>query len=345
MKTPCIPVFAALSARLWVVALACVCAGGCAGASRSGETLRPLEFAIENSPSGLAVCYGPFREGQRPDGVQPTRTQVLEDLRIIESRWGLIRTYASRGTTETVLELIREHGLSIRVVVGAWIDSEATRADDGAVIADRPEARAANEAEVRAAIRLANAFPEIVAAVSVGNETQVSWSGHRVDREALIGYIRQVRSAVDVPVTTADDFAFWTRPESVAVAEEVDFIITHAYAMWNGVQLEEAIGFTDEKVRAVRAAHPGRLVVLGETGWATTVHNEGEQARLIKGRAGEPEQARFYSDIRQWARDTRTLVFFFEAFDEPWKGGAHPDEVEKHWGLFNVDRTPKQAMR
>ena len=345
MKTACIPALTELWARLLVVVVAGVLAGGCAGASRSGESPRAFEFALGNSPSELAVCYGPFRAGQGPDGAQPTRAQVLEDLRIIEPRWGLIRTYSSRGTTETVLELIREHGLAIRVVVGAWIDSEATRAADGTITADRPDARAANEAEVRAAIRVANAFPEIVAAVSVGNETQVFWSGHRVDRDVLIGYIRRVRSAVDAPVTTADDFAFWTTPESVTVAREIDFIITHAYAMWNGVQLEEAIGFTDEKVRAVRAAHPDRRVVLGETGWATRVHTEGEQARLIKGRAGEQEQARFYAAVRQWARDTQTLVFFFEAFDEPWKGGAHPDEVEKHWGLFNVDRTPKEAMR
>ena len=39
-------------------------------------------------------------------------------------------------------------------------------------------------------------------------------------------------------------------------------------------------------------------------------------------------------------------VFFFEAFDEPWKGNPNnPQGAEKHWGLFFVDRAPKQAMR
>jgi exo-beta-1,3-glucanase (GH17 family) len=37
-------------------------------------------------------------------------------------------------------------------------------------------------------------------------------------------------------------------------------------------------------------------------------------------------------------------VFYFEAFDEPWKGGADPRDVEKHWGLYNENRTPKAAM-
>ena len=35
----------------------------------------------------------------------------------------------------------------------------------------------------------------------------------------------------------------------------------------------------------------------------------------------------------------------FEVFDEKWKGGEHPNEVEKHWGLFYSDRSPKESMR
>ena len=45
------------------------------------------------------------------------------------------------------------------------------------------------------------------------------------------------------------------------------------------------------------------------------------------------------------ARDSNITVFFFEAFDEPWKGNPdNPLGAEKHWGLFNVDRTPKEVM-
>ncbi len=46
-----------------------------------------------------------------------------------------------------------------------------------------------------------------------------------------------------------------------------------------------------------------------------------------------------------WSAETNTTVFFFEAFDEPWKGDPdNPLGAEKHWGLFFVDRTPKQVM-
>lgn len=39
-------------------------------------------------------------------------------------------------------------------------------------------------------------------------------------------------------------------------------------------------------------------------------------------------------------------TFFFEAFDEDWKGEAGNSlGAEKHWGLFNMDRTPKSVMK
>jgi exo-beta-1,3-glucanase (GH17 family) len=64
----------------------------------------------------------------------------------------------------------------------------------------------------------------------------------------------------------------------------------------------------------------------------------------MKGALGEAEQAQFYAAARQWVDEARMPMFFFEAFDENWKGGDHPDEVEKHWGLFRADRTPKMAL-
>ena len=61
--------------------------------------------------------------------------------------------------------------------------------------------------------------------------------------------------------------------------------------------------------------------------------------------ASEENQTRYYLEIAEWAADTNTTVFFFEAFDEPWKGNPNnPDGAEKHWGIWFVDRTPKQVI-
>jgi exo-beta-1,3-glucanase (GH17 family) len=180
--------------------------------------------------------------------------------------------------------------------------------------------------------------------LSVGNETQIEWSAHRSSEQKLVDYIRRTRACVDVPVTTADDFNFWNKPKSRLVAGEIDFIMMHAHPLWNGLQLEDALPWLQEQVADVQALHSGREVVLGETGWATMVHNQGEQAKLIKGEAGEAEQKIFYEASRAWADSSGLTVFFFEAFDENWKGGEHPDEVEKHWGLFRAGRSPKDAV-
>jgi exo-beta-1,3-glucanase (GH17 family) len=259
--------------------------------------------------------------------------------------WNLLRTYSAVGPTERMLDIIREDRLDMKVMLGVWIAVEERRGENGEVIESFPEAREANRREVAAGIRLANHYSDIVVAVCVGNETQVDWSAHRSPLDILIKHVRTVRAATTVPVTAADDYNFWNKPESHTLARELDFIVMHAHPMWNGVLAESAQEWTRETYRAIVAEHPDRLVVYGETGWATMKHNEGEQARLIRGLPGEAQQAAFFEAITSWAERESVTVFFFEAFDENWKGGEHPDEVEKHWGLYRADRTPKLAVR
>lgn len=290
---------------------------------------RPFGLRPDDRPISGAVCYGPHRDGQRPGGPEPSVAQLREDLRLLGRHWDLLRIYGASGFAESLLSLIREDGRGMRVMLGVWISQDDTLA---------------NRSEVEAAVRLAAGYPEIVAAVSVGNETQVSWSSDRCGTGFLVGYVREVRARVAVPVTTADDFNYWNKAESRELAAEVDFITLHAHPLWNGRQLDEALAWLSEQTAVVQALHPGRDVVIGETGWATSAHDEGEQARLIKGRPGEAEQKRFYDEVRAWAEAERRTVFVFEAFDENWKGGPHPDEVEKHWGLYRADRSPKAAM-
>ncbi len=278
---------------------------------------------------GNAICYGPHRDGQRPGESDPSAAEIREDLALMLPHWNLLRIYGADGFAETLLTVIREDGLDMKVVLGVWVS---------------PDAHEANLAQADEAIRLANAFGEIVVAMSVGNETQIHWSAHRTPFDTLLVSVRRVRAGVSVPVTVADDFNYWNKPESRAIASEIDFVMMHAHPMWNGVQLEDALIWVQEQVAEVKALHPDRMVILGETGWATSVHNEGEQSELIKGIAGEDEQSLFFHATRAWAHAERFPVFFFEAFDENWKGGAHADEVEKHWGIFRADRSAKNAV-
>jgi len=293
---------------------------------------------------GNGIAYGPHRDGQRPGGPSPSPAEVRQDLGLMAKHWRLLRIYGASGPAETILEAIREDGHDMKVMLGVWIDPEERPGGNGGGLVPSPEARAANRREIESAVRLADAYPEIVIAVSVGNETQVSWSSHRVPPGLLIGYVREMRARTPAPVTVADDFNFWNKPESRDVARELDFIVTHMHPLWNGLPLAGALDWTRRTFAEVQAAHPGDALVLGETGWATQKHDVGEQAKLIKGQPGETQQKIFYDAVAAWAAKERIPVFFFEAFDENWKGGEHPDEVEKHWGLFRADRSPKPAL-
>jgi exo-beta-1,3-glucanase (GH17 family) len=305
---------------------------------------RPLHPFLGDRWIGQGISYGPHRDGQRPGGPSPTRAELRQDLELLRGRWGLLRIYSADETAADVLAIIREERLPMKVLLGAWIAPEARSGADGTSIERLPEARAANRLQVETAVRLANAYPDVVLALCVGNETQVSWSAHKLPAGTLVGWLREARRGTALPVATADDFGFWVQPESEQVARELDFLVTHIYAMWNGQPLERALDFTREKYSEVVRRHPGRPIVLGEAGWATRKHSEGDQATLIKGEPGEAQQRAFYQQFTAWVVRERVVSTWFEAFDENWKGGPHPDEVEKHWGLFRADRSPKQAM-
>jgi exo-beta-1,3-glucanase (GH17 family) len=290
---------------------------------------RPFPPERGGEPLVDGISYGPFREAQRPGGPNPTVEQIREDLALLAPRFGMVRVYSSREPTETILAVLAETGLPLQVMVGAWVAHDDAEG---------------NAAEVAEAIRLANAYPEQVLAVSVGNESQVAWSAHRSDRGALIEALRTVRGAIQQPVTTADDYNFWNKPEAQEVAAEVDFLCLHAYAMWNQQPLDDAVAWTATTYGSIRALHPDLPIAMCESGWATELNPEGDEVQYVKAPAGEAEQARFYAEYTTWARDEGVPYFYFEAFDEPWKGSEDPREIEKHWGLYEVDRTPKAVL-
>jgi exo-beta-1,3-glucanase (GH17 family) len=344
-SSPISPVYLAIPLLILFLA---GCAGGPAMQSQGREpTSAPRSFVPVSGDRwiGNGICYGPHRDGQRPGQASPSAAEIREDLELMARHWSLLRTYGASEFSRTLLEEIRTSGIDMKMILGVWIEPEDRRDESGAVIENLPEGAAANRRESEAAIALAAEYADIVVAVCVGNETQVFWSPYPCPLDLLITHVRRVREAVTQPVTAADDYLYWNLPESRTLAAEVDFIMIHAHPLWNGQQLDQSLSWLREQVAVVEAVHPGRLVVIGETGWATSVADVGEEARLIKGTVGEAEQAVFYAAARAWAEAEQVTTLIFEAFDENWKGGDHPEEVEKHWGVFRADRTPKEAVR
>ena len=290
---------------------------------------------------GQAASYGCYRNNQAPGAEGPSIPQILEDLNIIKQYWSMVRVYNADGDTQRILEVINENDIPLKVVLGIWLGKEE----------DSPETKQSNINNVLRGIELCNQYPDIVNAVIVGNETQVFWTGHKLKTESLIRYIRVVRNHTSVPVTTADDYNFWNKPESKALADEVDFIVTHIYPLWNGKTLDNAIGWLDETYNDVAKTHPKKILVLGEIGWATRYNQDkkgdGEQGSLIKGEVSLKAQGEFLLALDAWIFKNKVVTFLFEVFDEPWKGGGEAsgtNEIEKNWGVFYVDRSPKSSF-
>ena len=321
-------------------------AAGCAADEPAGFAQDP-DALLEGEV--MAVAYSGFREGQHPDrgdgAVNPSDEEILEDLNIlVDHGFGLIRLYDVGENSATTLELIREHDLPIKVLLGIWLRAEVSNHENcpwlDEPIPDEQLAanKAANSAEVERGIELAQEFSNIVVAVNVGNEALVIWNDHMVPLEQVIAYVREVKAAIDQPVTVADNYEWWIE-DGAPLAAEVDFLGVHTYPAWEEKTIDEALAYTIENMERVQAALPNKPMAILEAGWATTASEFGD-------RASEAAQERYYNELKEWATASNTTVFFFEAFDEPWKGNPdNPDGAEKHWGLFFVDRSPKRVMQ
>ena len=254
----------------------------------------------------------------------------------------MIRLYDARTNSEVILRLIRENKLKLKVMLGAWLSAEMSNTNCTWLQPIRAEVLAANQklnaTEIHNAIRLANQYRDIVAAVAIGNEALVSWNDHMVTVESVIDYVRHVKKAVKQPVTVCDNYDWWSH-HGTALAQELDFISVHTYPEWEKQDIDEAMTYTIANLQAVRKALPKSRIVITEAGWATVAKEFGP-------RASEEKQEKYYHDLFAWAGKMHITTFFFEAFDEDWKGDAgDPLGAEKHWGLFTVDREVKLASR
>ena len=294
---------------------------------------------------GNAICYSGYRDGQSPQERSfPSYGQIREDLLILAKNWQYLRLYDCSPHAETVLKVIRNEGLPFRVMLGLDMAAEMSNPHCpwGAEFSDDvlDANRQANGREVQRLIEFARAFDDIVFSVSVGNEASVEWTDHMVSVDALVAYVRQVKGAIDQPVTFCENYVPWTY-KLEPLAEELDFIAVHTYPAWEYRSIHDALEFTKENYHSVVDHYPGKPVVITEAGWTTAANGRG----IDPHNASEELQASYYGQLLEWTTAEKILTFVFEAFDEPWKGSPDPLEPEKHWGLFDVNRVPKLVMR
>lgn len=199
----------------------------------------------------------------------------------------------------------------------------------------------------------------------------LKWVNH------LQGLKEEGKLPKDLWITSSDNFASWGGGGEEYHVEDlneliraVDFISMHTYPMhdthyqpdfWLKTEANHDDLSDMEKIDAAMLRSKNYAIMqyeavkayvdslgvekpihIGETGWATKSTGyygpEGSKA------CDEYKEAIYYKHMRDWTNEEGLSCFYFEGFDEPWKGGPNPGNSEKHFGLFTVEGKAKYAL-
>lgn len=304
------------------------------------NTFEKLNIAPAN-----AICYSGFRDGQAPNGVYPSYEEVKEDLSLLSKNWKYLRLYDCDAHAKRVLEVIENEKFDFKIMLGAYVVAEMNNFGcpwGGGVYTDEEleQNRIKNQNQIEKLIDWANTYPNIIFSVSVGNEACVDWTDHYVPVDRIIEFVKTVKNNIKQPVTFCENYVPWLT-KLKPLTEVIDFISIHTYPVWEYKHIHESLEYTKENYYTVANAYPNIPVVITEAGWATNSNGKGINSENVN----EEYQKIYYNDLIEWSTQENVLTFYFEAFDENWKGSSEPLEPEKHWGLFKTDRTPKLIMK
>ncbi|MBV8523449.1 MAG: glycoside hydrolase [Acetobacteraceae bacterium] len=255
-----------------------------------------------------SVSFAPFRDGQSPLSDKfPSAAEVEQDVAMLAGRVRAIRTYAASSGDYDLASIAERHGL--KLWLGIWLGTD----------------RAKNALELARGIEIANAHPQTVERVIVGNEVLL-----RRDLAVgeLIAALDQVKARVKQPVTYADVWEFWRQfPE---VAAHVDLITIHLLPYWedNPTGIDAAVGHVHEVYRQMQVLLAGKPIAIGETGWPSRGRWRRDAA------PGRVNQAVFLRRFMELANQEGFDYNLIEAFDQGWKYKSE-GTVGANWGLWS----------
>ena len=333
-----------------------------------------------------AICYGGYRTQIRE--VEAKIAEIKDDLKILSAiHIKVIRTYnVHYKQTENLLQAItqlkkEDSNFEMYVMLGAWIDCKNAWTDKTHI---RNEDSERNSTEITEAVRLANAYPDIVKIISVGNEAMVKWAwAYYVDPSVILKWVnylqdlkKQHQLSRDVWITSSDNFASWGGGDKEYHTEDlnklinaVDYISMHTYPMHDthynpafwGVKESEQ-GFSEKQKidsamkRAVDYAknqYNSVVSYMKSIGANKPVHiGETGWSTISNEQYGnegskatdEYKSATYFEWMRDWTNHSGITCFYFEAFDENWKNSSNPLGSENHFGLFNLQSQSKFAL-
>ncbi|RNC89417.1 MAG: glycosyl hydrolase family 17 [Allomuricauda sp.] len=356
---------------------------------KKSEILPQVEMTAKDilgNPNYLAISYGGYRD--RNHDIEPTLDQLKEDMKLLAAMGiKVLRTYKvhlphAANVLQAISELKKEDpDFEMYVMLGAWIDCKNAWTD---LAPDHDVESERNAVEIKEAVRLAKAYPDIVKVIAVGNEAMVKWAtSYYVQPGVILKWVnhlqdlkRQGELSKDLWITSSDNFASWGGGGEEYHVEDlnqlitsVDYLSIHTYPMHDthynpdfwGVFDEEANLDEREQIkmamqRATRYAqeqYSNVVAYMNSLGIEKPVHiGETGWASFSNGFYGpegskacdEYKEALYYRSLRDWTNKAGISCFYFEAFDELWKDAENPGGSENHFGLITVDGKAKYAI-
>ncbi len=207
---------------------------------------------ILGNPDYMAISYGGYRLKSRDLTLQPTISEIKEDMLILSAMGiRILRTYnVHLPQAFNILVAIRElkeedPDFEMYVMLGAWIDCKNAWTGQEP---DHNVESVQNEAEIARAAALANQYPDIVKVIAVGNEAMVRWATSYYVQPSVIlkwvDHLQELKNGGKLPkdlwITSSDDFASWGGGEDSYHTEDleklikaVDYVSMHTYPYHN----------------------------------------------------------------------------------------------------------------
>ena len=256
---------------------------------------------LEKTMHGL--CFSPYVVGQKP-GVQVSEDQIRRRIEIIRPYTKWIRVFSCTDGNEMIPRIAKEY--NVKTLVGAWLG----------------KVESINEKEIKNLIKLANeGFVDIAA---VGNE--VMYRDDLTESE-LLEFIYEVKNEIPgIPVGYVD--AYYEFEDRPRITSACDVILTNCYPFWEGCSFEYSLLYMKDMYHRARKAAKGKQVIITKTGWPS----QGEE---FYGAVPSTQNAiSYFINTQSWAHEENIEVFYFSAFDEPWKTSAEGD-VGAFWGIWD----------
>ncbi|KAK1997438.1 family 17 glycosyl hydrolase [Colletotrichum falcatum] len=294
-----------------------------------------IATAIMAVAPGLVMASGSlgFALGaKQPDGSCKHQADYEADFRAIRDASGsnIVRTYAASecNAAQEILPAAKKEGF--QVILGIWPDTDESYAADKAAL-----------------LHHTSGYEGQVYAVTVGSESLYRGNFTGIELAAKIRDVRE--SAPHFKIGTADSWNKFQDGTADAVIGQADILLANAFSYWQGQTRDNATAcFFDSimqafgRIQSVSGSTNKPEVWVGETGWPS------DGAKYQNAVPGHGNAQAFYGDgvcaMVKWGFN----VFFFEAFDEPWKphaiGKDGSQAPETHWGGMNADRTAKYSL-